>query len=107
MTQLSFSGCQSCVGIGNNIHIRSPDTLSFGQKIKTSSLLTVNNVNDLYTSPYYAYDYMGINNDNSDGIGGTTNPTHHDPLFEQYFTSVVPNPSYIDATNGLNIKYCG
>ncbi|KAA6390583.1 MAG: hypothetical protein EZS28_013890, partial [Streblomastix strix] len=107
MTQLSFSGCQSCVGIGNNIHIRSPNTLSFGQKIKDSSLLTVNNVNDLYTSFNYAYDYMGINNDNSDGNGGSTNPNHHDPLFEQCFTSVVPNPSYIDATNGLNLKYCG
>jgi hypothetical protein len=39
-------------------------------------------VNDLYTSFNYAYDYMGINNDNSDGIGGSTNPNHHDPLFE-------------------------
>ncbi|KAA6397950.1 MAG: hypothetical protein EZS28_006523 [Streblomastix strix] len=107
MTSLSFSGCESCVGIGNNIHINSSDTPNTGQQIKGSSLITVTGVNDLYTSPNYAYDYMGINNFTAPTNIGTTSLSDHNPLFEQFFTSVVPNPSYIDATNGKDIKYCG
>ncbi|KAA6374474.1 MAG: hypothetical protein EZS28_029999, partial [Streblomastix strix] len=107
MTGLSFSGCESCVGIGNNIHILSSDTQSTGQQIKDSSLITVSGVNDLYTNANYAYDYMGINNNTAAGNVGTTNLDNHAPLFEQLFTLVVPNPSYIDATNGQDIKYCG
>ncbi|KAA6353028.1 MAG: hypothetical protein EZS28_051445, partial [Streblomastix strix] len=48
---------------------------------------------------------MGINYSK---IGdGYAQFTDHEPLFEQFFISNVPNPSYIDAINGKDIKFCG
>ncbi|KAA6387625.1 MAG: hypothetical protein EZS28_016848 [Streblomastix strix] len=112
LTDLTFSDCTAIENIGNNLHILSDDTATVGNQIKTGSLLTVKDlsnppyiISDLYTSLQYAYDYMGINYSK---IGyGYTQFTDHEPLFEQFFISNVPNPSYIDASNGKDIKFCG
>ncbi|KAA6403981.1 MAG: hypothetical protein EZS28_000491 [Streblomastix strix] len=113
LSDLSFTNCKaSCAG--NNLHILSPDTLATGQAIKNGNLLTVkdpsippNIISDLYTSPQYAYDYMGINQSIEINNPGTINLDLHNHLFEKFLTSNVPNPSYIDAINGKDIKFCG
>ncbi|KAA6365488.1 MAG: hypothetical protein EZS28_038985, partial [Streblomastix strix] len=113
LSDLSFTNCKaSCAG--NNLHILSPDTLATGQAIKNGNLLTVKDpsnppylITDLYTSPQYAYDYMGINQSIELNNPGTINLDLHNHLFEQFLTSNVPNPSYIDAINGKDIKFCG
>ncbi|KAA6374533.1 MAG: hypothetical protein EZS28_029940 [Streblomastix strix] len=112
LTDLTFSDCTAIENIGNNLHILSDDRTAVGNQIKTESLLTVtdlsdlpNIISDLYTSLQYAYDYMGINQSK---VGdGYAQFTDHEPLFEQFFISNVPNPSYIDAINGKDIKFCG
>ncbi|KAA6394759.1 MAG: hypothetical protein EZS28_009714 [Streblomastix strix] len=78
LKDLSFIGCEAVNTIGNNIHIQSIDTSATGEAIKKINLLTVkyllnppNIISDLYTSPSYAYDYMGINQ--SIGNGATIN----------------------------------
>ncbi|KAA6387708.1 MAG: hypothetical protein EZS28_016765, partial [Streblomastix strix] len=113
LTDLSFTNCKAS-GAGNNVHILSMDTYATGQVIKNENLLTVkdqsnqpNIIYDLYTSPQYAYDYMGINESIETDNPGTIDLDHHNPLFEQLFISKVPNPSYIDAINGKDIKFCG
>ncbi|KAA6368496.1 MAG: hypothetical protein EZS28_035977, partial [Streblomastix strix] len=113
LTDLSFTNCKAS-GAGNNLHILSMDTYSTGQVIKNENLLTVkdqsnppNIIYDLFTSPQYAYDYMGINESIEKDNPGTIDLDHHNPLFEQLFISNVPNPSYIDAINGKDIKFCG
>jgi hypothetical protein len=50
---------------------------------------------------------MGINNSIESGTPGTIDITKHNPLFEKLFTSSSPNPSYINANKGKDIKYCG
>ncbi|KAA6366481.1 MAG: hypothetical protein EZS28_037992, partial [Streblomastix strix] len=99
---------------GNNIHIESDNILATGESIKNGNLITVkdlsnppNIISDLYTSVSYAYDYMGINESIQISNPGTTNLDLHNSLFEQSFTSNVPNPSYIDSINGKDIKFCG
>ncbi|KAA6383332.1 MAG: hypothetical protein EZS28_021141 [Streblomastix strix] len=112
LTDLTFTDCTAIENIGNNLHILSDDRTAVGNQIKTGSLLTVkdlidlrNIISDLYVSPSYAYDYMGINYSK---VGdGYAQFTDHEPLFEQFFISNVPNPSYIDASNGQDIKFCG
>ncbi|KAA6396293.1 MAG: hypothetical protein EZS28_008178 [Streblomastix strix] len=113
LTDLSFTNCKAS-GAGNNLHILSPDSHATGQVIKNENFLTVkdqyyqpNIIYDLYTSPQYAYDYMGINESIETDNLGTIDLDHHNPLFEQLFISNVPNPSYIDAFNGKDIKFCG
>ncbi|KAA6381715.1 MAG: hypothetical protein EZS28_022757 [Streblomastix strix] len=107
LTDLSFTNCTAFQNIGNNLHIISPDTHATGQAIKSYNLLTVkdlsdppNIISDLYISPSYAYDYMGINESILFDNPGTIDLDLHDPLFKQFFISNVPNPSYIDAING-------
>ncbi|KAA6379162.1 MAG: hypothetical protein EZS28_025311, partial [Streblomastix strix] len=114
MRDLIFSGCSAVNSIGNNLHIISVNTLSTGEAIKNGNLLTVkdisnppNIISDLYTSLQYAYDYMGINDSIESSNPGTTNLDLHNPLFEQSFTSNVPNPTYIDSINGKDLKFCG
>ncbi|KAA6355522.1 MAG: hypothetical protein EZS28_048951, partial [Streblomastix strix] len=99
---------------GNNIHIESDNILATGESIKNGNLITVkdlsnppNIISDLYTSLSYAYDYMGINESIQISNPGTTNLDLHNSLFEQSFTSNVPNPTYIDSINGKDIKFCG
>ncbi|KAA6372977.1 MAG: hypothetical protein EZS28_031496 [Streblomastix strix] len=111
---LIFIGCTAVNSIGNNIHIQSINTLATGEAIKNRNLLTVkdlsnppNIISDLYTSISYAYDYMGINQSIQADNPGTTDFYLHNPLFEQSFTSNVPNPTYIDSINGKDIKLCG
>ncbi|KAA6368101.1 MAG: hypothetical protein EZS28_036372 [Streblomastix strix] len=112
LTNLSFTNCAAFENIGNNLHILSPDIHATGEAIQSYNLLTVkdlsdppNIISDLYISPSYAYDYMGINQSKvGDGFAQFTD---HEPLFEQFFISNVPNPSYIDASNGKDIKFCG
>ncbi|KAA6375702.1 MAG: hypothetical protein EZS28_028772, partial [Streblomastix strix] len=113
LTDLSFTNCNA-FGAGNNLHILSPDTHATGQAIKIGNLLTVKDLNDLpylisdlYISPSYAYDYMGINKSIEFDNPGTNDLDLHNPLFEQLFTSIAPNPSYIDGINGKDIKFCG
>ncbi|KAA6383356.1 MAG: hypothetical protein EZS28_021116, partial [Streblomastix strix] len=113
LTDLSFTNCKAS-GAGNNLHILSPDALATGQTIKNRNLLTVKDpsnppllISDLYTSPQYAYDYMGINQSIEINNQGTINLDLHNHLFEQFLTSNVPNPSYIDAIIGKDIKFCG
>ncbi|KAA6375586.1 MAG: hypothetical protein EZS28_028887, partial [Streblomastix strix] len=112
MRDLKFIECSAVNSIGNNIHIMSVNTLSTGEAIKNKNLLTVkdlsnppNLISDLYTSVSYAYDYMGINQ--SFSSYQSTDLNLHNPLFEQSFTSNVPNPTYIDSINGKDIKFCG
>ncbi|KAA6388028.1 MAG: hypothetical protein EZS28_016445, partial [Streblomastix strix] len=114
LKNLIFIGCSAVNTIGNNLHILSIDTYATGEAIKNRNLLTVidllnppNILSDLYTSPSYAYDYMGINQSIETSNWGTINLYFHNPLFEQSFTSNVPNPTYIDSINGKDIKYCG
>ncbi|KAA6360356.1 MAG: hypothetical protein EZS28_044117, partial [Streblomastix strix] len=113
LTDLSFTNCKAS-GAGNNLHILSDNTTAVGNQIKTGYLLTVkdlsnpsNLISDLYTSPSYSYDYMGINKSIELVNLGTINLDLHEPLFEQFFISNVPNPSYIDGNNGKDIKFCG
>lgn len=63
------------------------------------------NISDLYTNLDYSYFYMGIN-DNDVSAGASDLNIHH-PLFGAVFTSYVPNPTYIDADNGEDIRFCG
>ncbi|KAA6365723.1 MAG: hypothetical protein EZS28_038750, partial [Streblomastix strix] len=114
LRDLVFTGCSTVNSIGNNIHIQSANTYATGEAIKNINLLTVkdllnppNIISDLYTSSSYAYDYMGINQSIETDNPGTTDLDLHNPLFEQLFTSNVPNPSYIDSIYGKNIKFCG
>ncbi|KAA6402212.1 MAG: hypothetical protein EZS28_002264 [Streblomastix strix] len=114
LRDLVFSGCSAVNSIGNNLHIQSDNTLATGLAIKNENLLTVkdlsnppNIISDLYTSSSYAYDFMGINQSIESDNPGTINLDLHNPLFEQLFTSNVPNPTYIDSINGKDIKYCG
>ncbi|KAA6364188.1 MAG: hypothetical protein EZS28_040285 [Streblomastix strix] len=114
MKYLVFIGCSAINSIGNNLHIQSVDTHAIGLVIKNEILLTVidqsnppNIISDLYTSPSYAYDYMGINQSIETSNRGTINLNLHNPLFEQFFISYVPNPTYIDSINGKDIKFCG
>ncbi|KAA6372449.1 MAG: hypothetical protein EZS28_032024, partial [Streblomastix strix] len=113
LTDLSFTNCNAS-GAGNNLHILSDDTTAVGNQIKTGFLLTVkdlfdpsNIISDLYTSPQYSYDYMGINKSIELVNLGTINLDLHNPLFEQFFISIIPNPSYVDGINGKDIKFCG
>ncbi|KAA6315228.1 MAG: hypothetical protein EZS28_055452, partial [Streblomastix strix] len=112
LTDLTFADCTAIENIGNNLHILSDDTTAVGNQIKTGSLITVKDlsnppyiISDLYTSLQYAYDYMGINYSKIGGVFAQF--TDHEPLFDQFFISNVPNPSYIDASNGKDIKFCG
>ncbi|KAA6373660.1 MAG: hypothetical protein EZS28_030814, partial [Streblomastix strix] len=114
MRDLVFIGCEAVNSIGNNLHIQSIDTSATGQAIKNGNLLTVidqsnppNIISNLYTSPSYAYDYMGINQYIETSNPGATDLDLHNPLFEQFFISYVPNPTYIDSINGKDIKFCG
>ncbi|KAA6370650.1 MAG: hypothetical protein EZS28_033823, partial [Streblomastix strix] len=114
LANLIFIGCSAVNSIGNNIHIRSINTSATGEAIKNGNLLSVkdlsnppNIISDLYTSVSYAYDYMGINQSIQTSNPGTINLDLHNPLFEQSFTSNVPNPTYIDSIYGKDIKFCG
>ncbi|KAA6388031.1 MAG: hypothetical protein EZS28_016442, partial [Streblomastix strix] len=114
MKNLVFSGCSAVNSIGNNLHIQSIDTYATGLAIKNGNLLTVkdlsnppNIISDLYTSSSYSYDFMGINQSIETNNLGTINLDLHNPLFEQLFTSNVPNPTFISSINGKDIKYCG
>ncbi|KAA6382268.1 MAG: hypothetical protein EZS28_022206 [Streblomastix strix] len=107
LTKLVFEE-NLATGMGQNIHIQSNDTLATGSMISSNSLLTVNDTTNLYTSPFYAYDYMGIDNSDEANYRGTNSYDKHHPLFKQSFISTFINPSYIDANNGLDdLKYCG
>ncbi|KAA6395005.1 MAG: hypothetical protein EZS28_009472, partial [Streblomastix strix] len=107
LNQLVFDENQ-VAGMGLNIHIQSDDTLATGTKIYQESILSVNDTTNLYSSPSYAYEYIGINNTVNNNSIGTIEYSKHNPLFEKNFASSVPNPSYIDASNGNdNLKYCG
>ncbi|KAA6397596.1 MAG: hypothetical protein EZS28_006879 [Streblomastix strix] len=105
--QLAFEG-NSAAGMGQNIHLQSIIRFQTGLKISQNSLLTVIDTTNLYTSPYYAYDYMEIDQNDEERNPGTNSYDQHIPLFEQSFTSNFINPSYIDANNGIDdLKYCG
>ncbi|KAA6388919.1 MAG: hypothetical protein EZS28_015554, partial [Streblomastix strix] len=114
LRDLIFIGCSTVNSIGNNIHIQSVNTFAIGEAIMNKNLVTVKDlsnppyiISDLYTSVSYAYDYMGINESIQTSNPGTINLDLHNPLFEQSFTSNVPNPTYIDSINGKDIKFCG
>ncbi|KAA6384096.1 MAG: hypothetical protein EZS28_020378 [Streblomastix strix] len=107
LTQNVFEG-NLAAGMGQNIHIQSPNVLETGLQISQDSLLTVNGSSDLYTSPSYAYDYMGIDNSVNSNDPGTNSYDKHRSLFMMSSFQIIPNPSYIDANNGLdNLQYCG
>ncbi|KAA6372117.1 MAG: hypothetical protein EZS28_032356 [Streblomastix strix] len=105
LSSLTFTGCEAVNKYGHHIHIQSPSTISTGSAIKNGNLLTVSGANDLYTTSNYVYEYMGINTSNAGT--GTIDPQSHLDLFRQHYISNVPNPCYIDATNGVNDAYCG
>ncbi|KAA6366932.1 MAG: hypothetical protein EZS28_037541, partial [Streblomastix strix] len=113
LKDLSFTNCKAS-GAGNNLHILSDDTTAIGNQIKTGCLLTVkdsndppNIISDLYTNEQYQFDYMGINRSILLDNPGTIDLDLHDPLFKQFFVTIVPNPSYIDGINGQDNKFCG
>ncbi|KAA6311602.1 MAG: hypothetical protein EZS28_056094, partial [Streblomastix strix] len=113
LTDLSFTNCIAS-GAGNNLHILSDDTTAIGNQIKTGFLLTVKDlfdpphiISDLYTNDDYRFDYMGINRSILNDNPGTIDLDLHDPLFKQFFVTIVPNPSYIDGINGQDNKFCG
>ncbi|KAA6363446.1 MAG: hypothetical protein EZS28_041026, partial [Streblomastix strix] len=84
---LKLSCTVAVENIGNNLHILSDDTHATGQAIKIGNLLTVKDLNDLpylisdlYISPSYAYDYMGINRSILFDNPGTNDLDLHNPL---------------------------
>ncbi|KAA6393212.1 MAG: hypothetical protein EZS28_011259, partial [Streblomastix strix] len=105
LSNLIFTGCEAVNKAGHHIHIQSPSTIDTGSAIKNGNLLTVSDASDIYTSANYAYEYMGI--DTSNAGTGTIDQQFHIDLFRQHYISKVPNPCYIDASNGVNVEYCG
>ncbi|KAA6387372.1 MAG: hypothetical protein EZS28_017102, partial [Streblomastix strix] len=108
MTDLSFGGCESVIA-GHNIHIRSVDTKATVLVISQNSLLTVNGIDDLYISPDYEVDYMGI--DESNLNEGNNIPYNHLPLFASNAPIEAVKDYYIDAdssdTRYRNIQLSG
>ncbi|KAA6373536.1 MAG: hypothetical protein EZS28_030937, partial [Streblomastix strix] len=108
MNDLSFGGCESVIA-GHNIHIRSTDTKATGLAISSQQLLTVNGTTDLYTSPDYEVDYMGI--DESNLNEGNNIPYNHLPLFASNAPIEAVKDYYIDAdssdTRYRNIQLSG
>ncbi|KAA6388693.1 MAG: hypothetical protein EZS28_015780, partial [Streblomastix strix] len=105
LSNLIFTGCEAVNKYGHHIHIQSPNTTDTGQAIKNQNMITVSGASDIYTSANYPYEYMGI--DTSNAGTGTIDSLQHLDLFRQHYISNVSNPCYIDATNGVNVEYCG
>ncbi|KAA6370721.1 MAG: hypothetical protein EZS28_033752, partial [Streblomastix strix] len=103
MTDLTFSGCEAVNQIGNNIHIVSPDTHLTGLTIAVLGLLTVNGINDLYSSQSYQNDYMGINQ--SLYNYGQSLPDNHEPLFIEVYSQNFKAQYYIDSS-GQDTNNC-
>ncbi|KAA6386195.1 MAG: hypothetical protein EZS28_018278, partial [Streblomastix strix] len=103
MIDLYFSGCQSSIA-GHNIHIRSPNTKATGLTISQNSLLSVNGIYDLYTSPDYEFDYMGI--DESKVNDGNNTLYNHLPLFTSNIPIEAAKDYYINTDSGDNSGSC-
>ncbi|KAA6359587.1 MAG: hypothetical protein EZS28_044886, partial [Streblomastix strix] len=103
MIDLAFSGCQSSIA-GHNIHIRSPNTKETGLAISSNNLLTVNGTTDLYISPDYEFDYMGI--DESKVNDGNNSPYKHLPLFASNIPIEAAKDYYINTDSGDDSGSC-
>ncbi|KAA6381575.1 MAG: hypothetical protein EZS28_022898, partial [Streblomastix strix] len=104
LRDLVFTGCSTVNSIGNNIHIQSSNTYNTGIAIALNSLLTVKDTPNLYTSPEYSNDYMGI--DQSKFNYGDTQFTVHEPLFLAAQTDSVIKQYYIRSYDSFNENDC-
>ncbi|KAA6375621.1 MAG: hypothetical protein EZS28_028852, partial [Streblomastix strix] len=104
MRDLVFNGCSAVNSIGNNIHIQSSNTYNTGIAIALNSLLTVKDTPNLYTSPEYSNDYMGI--DESKVIDGNEPYSVHEPLFLAAQTDSVTKQYYIRSFNSFDENEC-
>ncbi|KAA6395659.1 MAG: hypothetical protein EZS28_008815 [Streblomastix strix] len=104
MRDLIFTGCSAINSIGNNIHIQSSNTYNAGIAIILNSLVTVKDTPNLYTSPEYSNDYMGI--DQSKVIDGNEPYSDHEPLFVAAQTDSVTKQYYIRSFNSFDENDC-
>ncbi|KAA6382839.1 MAG: hypothetical protein EZS28_021634 [Streblomastix strix] len=103
MSELTFTGCSAVNSIGNNLHIRSENTYNTGIVIVARQLFTVKDTLNLYTSPEYSNDYMGI--DESKVKDGTI-IDNHEPLFLAGELGFITQEYYIRSTNSLDENDC-
>ncbi|KAA6365883.1 MAG: hypothetical protein EZS28_038590, partial [Streblomastix strix] len=82
LTVLAFIGCSAVNSIGNNIHIRSHNTVGTGEAIEQQNLVTVNGTINLYYNNSYQQDYMGIDESK---VGDGTIINNNIPLFSSLF----------------------
>ncbi|KAA6395917.1 MAG: hypothetical protein EZS28_008554, partial [Streblomastix strix] len=103
LSDLSFSGCFAVNQIGNNIHVRSPNTIATGEAIQSYNLLTVNGTTNLYYNSNYKFEYMGIDESK---VGDGTIINNHVPLFQSLFLT-YQDPYYVNGNSGSNKSNCG